>query len=142
MSRFKNWNPPKFYKKIGNLYETKYGWAVSYPQCLGLGKNVDVGYGTYIQARYGVFIGDFTQLGASVKIYSDNTINNIKGEIIIGKNCLIGTNSVIFPNVIIEDDSFIYAFSLIKSDTTIKKGEIWAGIPAKKKGVIKNDQNM
>ena len=90
MSRFKNWNPPKFYKKIGNLYETKYGWAVSYPQGLGLGKNVDVGYGTYIQARYGVFIGDDSQIGGGCHIYSYNSINNVRGEVIIGEKAKIG----------------------------------------------------
>ena len=121
MSRFKNWNPPKFYKKIGNLYETKYGWAVSYPQGLGLGKNVDVGYGTYIQARYGVYIGVDAQIGGGCHIYSYNSINNVRGEIIIGENAKIGAHCILLPGTIIEPDELIPANSIVYFDT--KKGE-------------------
>lgn len=53
-------------------------------------------------------------------------------KIIIGSNVTIGLRSMIMPGVIIEDHSIVAAGALIPKNTHIKKGEVWAGIPAKK----------
>jgi len=127
-SRFKDWKKPEIKHNI----PTKWNWIVGYPEGLKLGKNVDIGTFTYIMAKYGVIIEDNVQVGGGVRIYSENTIDNTKGEIIIKRNARIGANSVILPNVIIGENSFVGALSLIKSNTIIKKNEKWVGIPAKK----------
>lgn len=50
----------------------------------------------------------------------------------IGKNCLIGIKSVIFPGVVIGDNSIIAAASVVPKDTEIPANEIWGGVPARK----------
>ena len=56
----------------------------------------------------------------------------------IGSNCKIGANSVIMPGTIVGENSVIGALSFVKANTHIPPDEIWAGIPAKKKGGITN----
>ena len=62
-----------------------------------LGKNVDIGIYTYINARHGVRIGDNVQIGSHCAIYSEDTERNINCEIIIGEEVKIGSHSVILP---------------------------------------------
>ncbi|MCD6108941.1 MAG: hypothetical protein J7J89_05705, partial [Thermoplasmata archaeon] len=45
---------------------------------LELGKYVDIGAFTYINARYGVEIEDNVQIGSHCSIYSHSTIDNKK----------------------------------------------------------------
>lgn len=109
----KEWEAPTFFHKIGNLYETKYGWAVSYIQSFFLGENNDIGYGTYIQAKYGVFIGNGVQIGAHCAIYSYDSERDYKGAVHIEDNVLIGAHTIIFPNTIIKKNTKIKANSIL-----------------------------
>ena len=49
----------------------------------------------------------------------------------IGKNCLIGMNSVIMDNVELGDECIVGALSFIKADEKIKRRSLIAGNPAK-----------
>ena len=126
--RFQKWVMPE----IKHGIPTKYGWIVSHPENLVLGWGVDIGAFSYLQAKEGIKIGKYTQIGGGVKIYSISTIDNRSSAITIGKNCKIGANSVIMPGVIIEDNSIIGALSFIKYKMQIPPNEIWAGVPVKK----------
>ena len=95
--RFKDWKPPEFFHNIGNLYYTKYGWWVTCPENLRLGKGCDIGCGTYINAQYIVYIGENAQIGANCSIYSYDSERNFIGTIEIQKNVKIGANTVILP---------------------------------------------
>lgn len=106
----KDWTMPD----IRHLVPTKLGWCVSNPIGLKLGKFTDIGYGTYIQAEYGVEIGDNTQIGSHVSIYSKNTIDGTKGAVVIGKDVRIGSHALILPGVTIEDGAFIKAYQIVK----------------------------
>ena len=108
--RFKNWKPPKFDKDGW----TKYGWRCQHPKGLKLGKKTDIGCFTYINAKYGVEIGDNVQIGPHCTIHTDNTENNTQGKIIIGKNSLIGSYTLILPGVVIPPNSKIKAGSILK----------------------------
>lgn len=55
------------------------------------------------------------------------------GHIIIKKHCIVGSNSVILPNMILEDGVCVGALSLVKKN--LEAWGLYAGIPAKK---IKN----
>jgi len=138
MDRFKNWKKPKI--EEGKL--TKYNWLVQHKNNLKLGYKTDVGALTYINAKYGVIIESFVQIGAGVKIYSVDTISNKKGKVILKKNCKIGANSVILPNTEIGENSLLGACSVLKYGTNIPPNEIWAGTPAKKIGVIKKRKRI
>ena len=116
---------------------TKYNYIVQYPENLKSGKNFDIGTFTYINCRYGVVIEDNVQIGSHCSIYSHSTIDEKKGPVILEKNCKVGTHSTIMPNVTIGENSIVAAYSFVKE--SIPKNEIWAGIPARFKTKIKND---
>ena len=104
------WKRPKI--KHNKL--TKWNWVVGHPKNLRLGKNVDIGAFTYINARYGVIIEDNVQIGGGCHIYSHNTINDTKGLILIQEGACIGAHSVILPNVCIEANKLIKAGSVVR----------------------------
>ena len=124
------WKMPKIKDRV----PTKWGWVVRHPENLILGENTDIGFGTYIQAEYGIGIGKNVQIGAHCAIYSRNTIDNTKSKIIIEDNVRIGAGTIILPNpngtnLYICHDSVIGALSLVKQ--SIPSNSTYAGVPAK-----------
>lgn len=105
----KKWKKPK----IEHNKLTKYNWLVGHPEGLYLGNNVDIGAFTYINAKYGVIIGDNVQIGGGCHIYSHNSINNITGKILIRMGAKIGAHCIILPNVIIKRNEIIKAGSIV-----------------------------
>ncbi len=125
MERFSDWKPPTI--EHGKL--TKWNWMVQYTDGLTLGKYTDIGAFTYINAKFGVIIEDFVQIGSHCSIYSESTIDNKSGKIVLKRNCRIGTHSVIMPGVTIGENTIIGAFSFVTSD--IPSHSIAFGVPAK-----------
>ena len=125
IKRFKNWQRPVFDER--NM--TKWNWMCQYHENLKLGKYVDIGAFTYINARYGVEIEDNVQIGSHCSIYSHSTIDNKKEKVVIKKNARIGSHSVIMPGVTIGENSIIGAFSFINKD--IPANVVAFGIPCK-----------
>ena len=107
--RFKDWKPPHF----DSSGITKWGWKCLYHENLQLGKNTDIGAFCLINAKYGVIIEDGVQIGGGVKIYSDDTIGDNQGAVILRKNCKIGANSVIMPNLTIGEGTIVGALSFV-----------------------------
>lgn len=125
MKRFKNWKQPKFNKN--DL--TKWNWMCQYNKNLILGKYVDIGSFTYINAHFGVEIEDEVQIGSHCSIYSHSTIDNKKGKVLIKKGAKIGTHTTIMPGVTIGENAVIGAYSFVK--TNIPSNSLAMGIPAK-----------
>lgn len=79
-------------------------------------------------------IGNNTLLGEGCLIFS----HAIEGSCLslssvsIGNNVTIGANAVIMSGVTIGDDAVIGVGAVVTKNTKIGKGEIWAGIPARK----------
>jgi len=128
MDRFEDWQQPE----IEDGVPTRWGWMVSHPEYFTLGRNTDIGFGTYIGAHDGVEIRNNCQIGGGCKIYSRSTIDGEHGAVIIRKGACVGANSVVMPDVIIGENSIVGALSLVKSGTRIPANETWVGIPAKK----------
>lgn len=124
-NRFKNWKYPKI--KEGKL--TEYNWMVQHKENLDLGYKTDIGAFTYINAKFGVTIEDFVEIGSHCSIYSISTIDNKKGKVNLKKNCKIGSHSVVMPGVTVGKNSIVGAFSFVNSD--IPDDVIALGIPAK-----------
>lgn len=124
-NRFKNWKYPKI--KEGKL--TEYNWMVQHKENLDLGYKTDIGTFTYINAKFGVTIEDFVEIGSHCSIYSISTIDNKKGKVTLKKNCKIGSHSVVMPGVTVGENSIVGAFSFVNSD--IPDDVIALGIPAK-----------
>jgi len=121
----KNWKKPII--KHGKM--TKYNFIVQYPEKLKLGKFVDIGEFSYINSNFGVEIGDNVQIASHCSIYSNSTIDDKKGPVILKKNCKIGTHSTIMPNVVVGENSVIAAYSFVTRD--VPNNQIWSGIPAR-----------
>lgn len=125
--RFKKWKPPKYKKVTGDLYKTKYNWFVTCPKNLSLGKYTDIGIFTYINARYGVKIGENVQIGSHCSIFSHNTINDTANKVEINRDAKIGSHSILLPGIIIDTRELIKAFSVVyikNGRRTIKAGSV------------------
>jgi len=124
-NRFKEWEYPKI--EEGKL--TKYNWMVQNKDGLKLGYKTDIGAFTYINAKYKVIIEDFVQIGSHCSLYSESTIDNKVGQIILKKNCKIGSHSVIMPGVTIGENAVIGAFSFVNKD--VPDNVVAVGVPIK-----------
>ena len=123
--RFKKWIRPKI--EHGKL--TKWNWVVQYPEGLKLGKYTDIGAFTYINAKYGVIIEDYVQIGSHCSIYSESTIDGKKGKVVIKKNARIGSHSVVMPGIKIGKNSIVGAFTFVNKN--IPDNTVAFGIPVR-----------
>jgi acetyltransferase-like isoleucine patch superfamily enzyme len=123
--RFTNWKPPKIEENKLN----EYNWIVQNKDNLKLGYKTDIGAFTYINAKNGVTIDDYVQIGSHCSIYSISTIDNKEGSVTLKKNCRIGTHSVVMPNVTVGENSIIGAFSFVNRD--IPENAIAFGVPVR-----------
>jgi acetyltransferase-like isoleucine patch superfamily enzyme len=125
--RWKNrkWVPPTF----NESGLTRWFWIAQHPQHLKIGKYVDIGAFTYMNALYGIELEDFVQIGSHSSIYSISTIDGKKGKVIIKRNARIGCHCVIMPDVTIGENSIIGAFSFVNKD--IQANVIAFGVPAR-----------
>ena len=108
---------------------------------INIGDNVGIS-GATIYARKGISIGDNTLIGGNVKIF-DNDFHPIEiearnkddkdairtREVIIGKDCFIGCNTIILKGTQIGDGSVVGAGSVVCGD--FSSGVVIAGNPAK-----------
>jgi len=76
--RLKVWEYPKI--EEGKL--NKFNWLVQNKDGLKLGYKTGIGAFTYINAKNGVIIEDFFQIGSYCSLYSVSTIGNREGQII------------------------------------------------------------
>ena len=123
--RFKDWEYPKI--EEGKL--TKYNWMIQNKDGLKLGYKTDIGAFTYINAKNGVIIEDFVQIGSHCSLYSVSSIDDKEGRITLKKNCKIGSHSVIVPGVTIGENAIIGAFSFVNKD--IPDNVVAVGTPVK-----------
>ncbi len=65
---------------------TKYNWVVQNTEKFKLGYKTDIGAFSYINAKYGVTIEDFVQIGSHCSIYSVSTIDDKQGQVTLCKN--------------------------------------------------------
>ena len=124
-NRFRDWKFPKIAE--GKL--TKYNWIVQHKENLKLGHKTDIGAFTYINAKHGVIIEDYVEIGSHCSIYSVSTIDKKNGLVILKKNCKLGSHSIVMPRVIVGKNSIIGAFSFVNKN--IPDNVIAMGIPAK-----------
>jgi acetyltransferase-like isoleucine patch superfamily enzyme len=124
--RFNNWQYPEVFEGK----PTKYNWVVQNIEKFKLGFKSDIGAFSYINAKCGVEIGDFVQIGSHCSVYSVSTIDNKTGPVVLKRNARIGSHSVIMPGITVGENSVIGAFSFVNKD--IPKNVVAFGIPVKK----------
>lgn len=99
-----------------------------------IGKNVWIGENAILDASGGLEIGDNSQIGLGVFIWSHDSYRSaimglntritkkgiVRKRTIIGKNCFIGGPSVIMPGVTIGDKCIISPMSVVYNDLPSK----------------------
>ncbi|ABC78472.1 acyltransferase [Syntrophus aciditrophicus] len=123
--RFSDWQFPEI--EEGKL--TRYNWLVQNKDNLKLGYKTDIGAFTYINAKYGVTIEDFVQVGSHCSIYSVSTIDDRQGPVVLKKNCRIGSHSVVMPGVTVGENAVVGACSFVNAD--IPENAVAVGMPAR-----------
>ena len=111
---------------------------------VSIGKNVYIGPGAAIRGDWGRIIiedGCNVQENCTIHMFPGVTVRLKEGAhighgaivhgAVIGRNCLIGMNSVIMDNVEIGDECIIGALSFIKAAEKIPTRSVFAGNPAK-----------
>ena len=134
--RFHDWVPPEIVDGEPTIYQ----WIVKHTDKFTLGYKTDIGAFSYINARNGVIIEDFVQIGSHCSIYSISTIDKKHGKVRLKKGCRIGTHSVIMPGVTIGEGSIIGAFSFVNEN--IPAGVLAYGVPAKVKRELIDDERI
>jgi len=110
--------------------------VVQHKDNLRLGYKTDIGAFTYINAKNGVVIEDFVQIGSHCAIYSVSTIDGKEGKVVLKENCRIGSHSVIMPGITVGENAVVGAMSFV--NRSIPDNVIACGAPAK---VIKKIQS-
>ena len=82
----------------------------------------------------GIHIGEYTRITGGVLILAHDACRRLKVDTYIGKNCFIGTRSIILPGIKIGDNVVIGAGSVVTKD--VPSNCIVAGNPAK---IIRSD---
>jgi acetyltransferase-like isoleucine patch superfamily enzyme len=108
---------------------TQYNWLVQHNNNLTIGFGTDIGAFSYINAKNGVSIGDYVQIGSHCSLYSVSTIDRKEGPVTLQRNCRVGTHSVIMPGVTIGENAIIGAFSFVSCD--IPPNVLAYGVPAR-----------
>lgn len=106
-----------------------------------IGDRVFIGRGCEFNVQGKIEIGDDCGIGSGVLFADHNHAMAPKGErmrdqvvaiepIWIGRDCLIGGNSVVLKGVKIGDGAIVSVGSVVTK--SIPAGEIWGGVPARK----------
>jgi phenylacetic acid degradation protein/carnitine operon protein CaiE len=117
-----------------------------------IGKNCYIGPGAALRGDWGeMIIEDGCNIqenctihmfpGVTVRLKEASHIGHgaiIHGAI-IGKNCLIGMNSVIMDNVLLGDECIVGALSFLKEGETFESRSLIVGNPAKKIKVVSDE---
>jgi phenylacetic acid degradation protein/carnitine operon protein CaiE len=109
-----------------------------------IGKNVYVGPGAAIRGDWGGVViedGCNIQENCTIHMFPGITVLLQEGAHIghgavihgarIGRNCLVGMNSVIMDNVVLGDECIVGALSFVKAGEQFEKRSLLAGNPAK-----------
>lgn len=123
--RFKDWQ----YPEIEDGKPTKYNWIVQHVDNFKLGYKTDIGAFTYINAKYGVTIEDYVQIGSHCSIYSISTIDDKTGPVLLKRDARIGSHCTIMPGVTIGENAVVGAHSFVNCD--VPDGVVVYGVPAR-----------
>lgn len=109
-----------------------------------IGENVYIGPHATIRGDWGLIViedGCNIQESCTIHMFPGTTTTLKKGAHIghgaiihggtIGENCLIGMNSVIMDDVVIENECIVGALSFVKANSRIPKRSLLVGNPAK-----------
>ena len=133
--------------KLWGLLGGIYPWYLRSRFGMDIGKNVMIARTVHLDKNInpkGIHIGDNTWVLRNAMILAHGYCRGTNGtgkryETFIGKNCVIGVNSIVLPGLKIGDHSVIAAGAVVTKD--IPSHSMVAGNPAKilRKGVVVSD---
>lgn len=97
-----------------------------------IGKNVVISYKARLDKSInprGVYVGDNTWILANSLILAHDHLRGLKTKTAIGRNCVIGVDSIILPGVKVGNHVVVGAGSVVTKD--VESNVIVAGNPAK-----------
>jgi len=110
-----------------------------------IGKNVYIGPGAAIRGDWGQVViedGCNVQENCTIHMFPGVTVllkesahighGAVIHGAVIGKNCLVGMNSVVMDNVLLGDECIVGALSFIKAGEQFERRSLITGNPAKK----------
>jgi len=111
-----------------------------------IGNNVHIAVFCSLIGQGEIILKNFSGLSSRVSIYSstddysgnyltnptvdDKFTNVISGDVILGKHVIVGSGSLILPNVSVGDFSSVAALSMVSKD--VESGVIVGGVPSRK----------
>jgi phenylacetic acid degradation protein/carnitine operon protein CaiE len=117
-----------------------------------IGKNCYIGPGAALRGDWGAIIiedGCNVQENCTIHMFPGVTVLLKEGSHIghgavihgatIGKNCLVGMNSVVMDNVVLGDECIVGALSFLKEGTVFEARSLIVGNPAKKIKEVSNE---
>lgn len=136
--------PMNFRKAVWKILANLYPLYLKKRFGMDIGENVKISYKAKLDNSInpkGIHVGDNTWILAKATVLAHDYCrgNNKKGKLFntyIGRNCVIGINSIILPGVRLGDHTIVGAGSVVTRDT--QENCIVVGNPAKviKEGVI------
>jgi len=76
-----------------------------------------------------VTMGEYSIIYGHIQNYEKGIIEIARVK--IGNNCVVGAGSIIMPGVTLEDNVSLAAGAVVPKGQVLKKGRIYAGVPAK-----------
>lgn len=136
----------KLWGVLSDLIPNYYRWLYK----MDIGKNVVIAKTVHLDTSVnprGIHIGDNTWVLRNAMILAHDHCRgkNGKGKLFntyIGKNCVIGVNSIILPGVEIGDHCIVAAGAVVSK--SVPSHSLLAGNPAKvlKKGIVISDKGQ
>jgi maltose O-acetyltransferase len=132
------------FKTVGKGLRVHKGCRIINTDKMSVGDNVHFGVDSYIQAGGGISIGDFTEMGPGVKIWSQTHVYDDPDQVLEGagyeykpvvieRNVWIGANVFIMPGVALKEGSVVAAGAVVGVKQWVPNSII-AGNPARKIG--------
>lgn len=113
---YANWKKPV----IEHGVPTSYGWIVLHPEAFFMGNQVDIGFGSLIQAESVVVLEDRVELGSHVSIYSADSISGTRGKVTVKEGACVGSHAIVFPGVTVGEYSLVDAGCIVTKDVPPK----------------------
>lgn len=90
---------------------------------IGSGTNIQDGTVVHVAARtFGTYIGDNITIGHMALIHACT----------LESNCFIGMKACVMDGAVVEEGAMVAAGALVPPGKRVRKGELWAGVPARK----------
>jgi acetyltransferase-like isoleucine patch superfamily enzyme len=119
-----------------HLQMTQWGWICSHPSGLSIERFADIGCMSYLQAEFGINVGERVLIGSHCSFFSRDDIGGNSGPVVIKEGTSIGTHTTILPNTVIGKSCRIGAYSLIKQGVVLGDGIVLPAYSFVKRSIL------